>query len=69
MKVAENVNIDTFLERVKGTYMGNNYVYQVRVQFDDGGPPLELKYTTQKGTSIDQSLRKGTIESSTDYLV
>ncbi len=65
-----DATIDAFVELMKSSYEGNNYVYKVEIELEPQGPkPIELilikeKYifTSAEGFVQDQKQRKGTLE-------
>lgn len=58
----ENMRLDRFFEQVKGGAFGNNHVYRVRVELDDGTGPLVLSYESPRGMNLVQEERIGTTE-------
>lgn len=62
MKLAENVTLNEFYQRIKETYQSNNYISTVKVEFYDGTKPVQMVFKTPEGFEQDQTQRKGTIE-------
>lgn len=66
MKFKENATIDVFCETIKQTYIGNNYLHQIKVEFYDGFKPVEMVFRTPEGFEQDQMQRIGTIDLKSD---
>ncbi len=56
------MRLGDFLKRVRGGALGNNHVYRMRVEMDDGTGPLVLSYESPRGMILVQEERRGTFE-------
>lgn len=62
MRNGKELSLAEFYEMIRQTYMSNNHINTIRVEFDDGIEKAQLNYTSRKGFEQDQDKRRGILK-------